>query len=377
VNERIFLSAPDVREHEREYVMAAIDSNWIAPAGPDLEAFEVELSVATDRQFAVGLSSGTAALHLALLGVGVGPGDEVICSSLTFAGSANPIVYCGAAPIFIDCESTSWNMDPALLADELEERAAAGALPAAAIVVDLYGNCANYDDIVPLLDRYEIPLIEDAAEAVGSTYRNRKAGSFGRHGILSFNGNKIITSSGGGAFVTDNEDSANRVRYLSTQARQSAVHYEHTEIGYNYRMSNICAALGRAQLKTLGDRIARRREINEVYVRAFEGIEGCEVLTPPQGSTSNYWLSCATLNPDAAPLTSRELMKSLEAGNIESRPVWKPMHLQPVFSGATSRTNGCSEALFTNGICLPSGSGMSDAAIERVVAVLNAELRMA
>ncbi len=371
---RIFLSAPDVRQYERQYVMAAIDSNWIAPAGPDLSAFEDELATATGRKYAVGLTSGTAAIHLALLHLGVKPGDTVLCSSLTFAGSANPIIYCGATPVFIDSEITGWNIDPQLLRDELAERAKAGSLPAAAVVVDLYGNCARYDEIIPILAEYDVPLVEDAAEALGATYMGRPAGSYGEHGILSFNGNKIITSSGGGAFVSDSAEAADRVRYLSTQARQPLAYYEHTEIGFNYRLSNICAALGRAQLLTLPERIARRREINARYRQLFADVDGVSLLEPVPEAASNYWLTCAVVDSATCSLTRDQIIATLEVADIESRPVWKPMHLQPVFADAPRRENGTSERLFEQGICLPSGSGMAQADLERVLRCIETAL---
>lgn len=371
---RILLSAPDVRSFERDYVRATIDSNWLAPAGPDLAEFEQALTRWTGRSHAVALSSGTAAIHLALLEVGVGPGDEVLCSTLTFIGSANPIVYCGASPVFVDSEPHHWNMDPGLLAEELEMRADLGKLPKAAIVVDLYGVCAEYDRIVPILQRFDVPLIEDAAEALGGMQGSSRAGSFGRHAVLSFNGNKIITSSGGGAFVTDSAEAAERVRYLSTQARQATLHYEHTETGYNYRMSSICAALGRAQLETLDERIARRRAIHTRYAEVLGPVEGVQMLTAPANTEQNYWLSCATVDPMRAPFSRTELIDLLEEADIESRPLWKPMHLQPVFANAQKRTNGTSEALFETGICLPSGSGMSDSDLDRVVEVIEGAL---
>jgi len=373
VTDRIFLSAPDVRHLERDYVMAAIDSNWIAPAGPDLERFEQALAAASGRAHAVALSSGTAALHLALLEAGVQPGDTVLCSSLTFIGSANPIIYCGAQPIFIDSEPNTWNMSPVLLEAELESRASTGTLPKAAVVVDLYGVCADYGTIVDILMRFGVTLVEDAAEALGASYNGAAGGSFGHSAILSFNGNKIITSSGGGAFVTDDQATADRVRYLSTQARQPAVHYEHTEIGFNYRMSNICAALGRAQLETLPDRIARRAEINAAYAELFSSVEGVSMHQPSGPHAANYWLTCALFDESAANERSA-VIETLAEQNIESRPVWKPMHLQPVFSETPSRLDGTSQRLFENGICLPSGSGMTDGALDRVLSALAAAL---
>lgn len=372
-HDRIFLSAPDVRDLELSYVTAAIESNWLAPVGPALTAFEAGLAEATGREFAVGLSSGTAALHLALLGAGVGPGDRVMCSSLTFVGSAAPIVHAGAKPVFIDSETHSWNMDPDLLRAALQADAERNDLPAAVVVVDLYGNCADYAALVGICDEFEVPLIEDAAESLGSTHGDRRAGSFGVAAILSFNGNKVITSSGGGAFITDDEAAADRARYLSTQARQPAVHYEHTEIGFNYRMSNVVAALGHAQLDRLDDRIARRTEIHQRYTDFFDGVDGAEVLAAPKWGTSNHWLSCVTFDAGARK-TAGELITALEAENVESRPIWKPMHLQPVFADAEAHLSGVGERLFETGVCLPSGSGMTDAEHDRVIDCLAKEL---
>ncbi|MCL4115980.1 UNVERIFIED_CONTAM: hypothetical protein GTU68_063324 [Idotea baltica] len=363
---RIFLSAPDVRVHERDYLLNALDSNWIAPAGPHLDQFELELAAETGRSFAVGLASGTAALHLALLAAGVGPGDAVLCSSLTFIGSVSPISYCGARPIFVDSESATWNMDPELLRVGLSRAARAGTLPKAAVVVDLYGVAARYDQIVPLLDEYDIALVEDAAEALGASYKGARCGSFGSSAILSFNGNKIITSGGGGALVTDDEALATRARYLASQARQPAVHYEHTEVGFNYRLSNVSAALGSAQLATLPDRIARRREIEHAYRAQLEPL-GMVFLDVDRDWVRNHWLTTAQLKGANAHATRDALIVALEDENIESRPVWKPMHLQPVFADAQRVVNGTSEALFETGICLPTGSGMTDEELDRVI----------
>lgn len=371
-HDRIFLSAPDVRDLELAYVTAAIQSNWLAPIGPALTAFEAGLARATGRKFAVGLSSGTAALHLALLGVGATPDDRVYCSSLTFVGSASPIVHIGAKPVFIDSEERSWNMDPGVLQAALTADAARNELPAAVVVVDLYGNCADYDAIVDICSEFEVPLIEDAAESLGSTHGNRRAGSFGVSAILSFNGNKVITSSGGGALVTDDEAAAERVRYLSQQARQPAGHYEHTEIGFNYRMSNVLAALGHAQLDRLDDRIARRKAIHSRYTEFFTRVDGAEVLGAPEWGSSNHWLSCVTFGAGKPGITA-QVIETLETQNIESRPIWKPMHLQPVFADAEAHLNGVSERLFDRGLCLPSGSGMTESELDRVIECLTKE----
>jgi len=366
-DERIYLSAPDIRHLEAEYVQDALESGWAAPAGPYLSRFESKLAETTGREYAVALTSGTAALHLALLELGVKKDDLVICSTLTFVGSANPITYCGAHPVFIDCEPVSWNMDANLLESELKRLVEQGKVPAAAIVVDLYGRCADYNRILEILKRYQIPMIEDAAEALGAFYNGRKAGSFGEAAILSFNGNKIITSSGGGALVTDSHILAERVRYLSTQARENCLHYEHTETGYNYRLSNISAALGLAQLQTLNERIARRTWIFQTYVSELAETGLIRFDSNHENKNSNNWLTCGIVdNVDIRD----NLIRSLEAENIESRPVWKPMHLQPLFASAQSCLNGTSESLFNTGICLPSGSGMSDVDFERVVSCI-------
>lgn len=358
--DRILLSAPDVRDLEREYVNAAIDSNWIAPAGPDLERFEVLLAERTGRRHAVALSSGTAALHLALLAAGVEHGDEVLVSTLTFIGSVSPICHIGAVPVFIDSDAQSWNMSADLLEAELGRRAQTGSLPAAVVAVDLYGNPADYRRITAACANYGVSLVEDAAEALGATHDDGPCGSFGSSAILSFNGNKIATSGGGGALVTDDAAIADRVRYLSTQAREPALHYEHTEIGYNYRMSNILAALGRAQVERLDERIARRREFYDAYAKVSEAAAGVELLSPPPWGAGNYWLSCISLEPGVAKIDAAGLIARLDEASIESRPVWKPMHLQPVFSGAAAVLSGYAEKAFAAGVCLPSGSGMTD-----------------
>ncbi len=372
---RIFLSAPDIRGREVADVTAALDSGWLAPAGPDLEHFESELSKWADGRPCVALSSGTAALHLALLGVGVQPGDEVICSTLTFAASANAIVHAGANPVFIDSDPSSWNLDPDLLAEELERRAAAGRLPRAVMTVDLYGQCCDYEPILATCARYGVPVIEDAAEALGATYDGRPAGSFGVAAAFSFNGNKIITTSGGGALVSADAALADRTRYLATQARQPAAHYEHTEVGYNYRLSNVLAALGRAQLKDLADRVDRRRAFNQRYRAAMADVAGVTFMPEADRCRSTFWLSCLTIDPAEAGVDRETVRLRLEESDIESRPVWKPMHLQPVYDGAPAVLTGVSDRLFELGLCLPSGSGMSDDQFDFVVEHLVAALR--
>ena len=367
---RIFLSSPDVGDAERTALLQAFDSGWIAPVGPDLEAFEAAVGARTGRH-AVALSSGTAALHLALLAVGVQPGDDVVVSTFTFAASANAVAYCGANPVFVDSDSTSWNMSPELLEAALAEAAASNRLPAAVIAVDLYGQCADYDRIAETCRRFEVPLVEDAAEALGATYRDRPAGSMGDIAVLSFNGNKIMTTSGGGALLADDPQTADRARYLATQARQPAVHYEHTEVGFNYRLSNLLAALGRAQLERLPGMIARRLEINDRYRSALSDAP-LGFMPVPEWSRWNGWLTCIVFDD---PAVRDRVMKALDADEIESRPLWKPLHLQPVFAGATTHVDGTSERLFRHGLCLPSGSVLGNDQVDRVIAGVRSVLR--
>jgi len=373
-SDRIFLSAPDVRGREIELVTDSIESNWLAPVGPHLDAFEKEVAERCGTKHAVALSSGTAALHLALMEAGVGAGDEVLCASFTFAGSANPICYLGAKPVFIDSERTSWNIDPALVEVELKAAAKRGKLPAAVLAVDLYGATADYTALTQLCGEYGVPIIEDAAEALGSRHDLGPAGSLGQSGIVSFNGNKIVTASGGGALVTDSDEIAQRVRYLATQAKQPVRHYEHVEVGFNYRMSNVMAAVGRAQLETLDERIAERKAVSQFYREIFDGVSGVEFLVPPPWGDSNHWLTCLTLDENA-PIDRDGLIDQLELANIESRPVWKPMHLQPVFASERAQLTGVSEWIFERGVCLPSGSGMSSADFERISTVISRCLR--
>ncbi|NNF56589.1 MAG: aminotransferase class I/II-fold pyridoxal phosphate-dependent enzyme [Acidimicrobiales bacterium] len=359
MQERIFLSAPDVGDPEREALLRAFDSNWIAPVGPELDAFEAELAKYTGTAACVALASGTAALHLALLEAGVKPGDEVVVQSFTFAATAFAVVHAGARPVFMDSDVETWAMDPDLLHSFLTERSASGSLPAAVIPVDLYGSCANYERLVPICQGFGIPLICDAAEALGSRAGERSAGSFGRSGVLSFNGNKIMTTSGGGALLGAPE-TVDRARYLATQARQPVLHYEHTDIGFNYRLSNLLAALGRAQLAGLEGKIQRRQEIAAFYATELQDIEWC-----PYGSTSrpNRWLTVCLLPRGEDPQTICLAMNEM---NIEARPAWKPMHLQPIFAGHEMVGGEVSEQLYARGICLPSGSALSDAQLERV-----------
>jgi FlaA1/EpsC-like NDP-sugar epimerase/dTDP-4-amino-4,6-dideoxygalactose transaminase/lipopolysaccharide/colanic/teichoic acid biosynthesis glycosyltransferase len=371
---RIWLSPPDVREPERASLLAALESGWVAPVGPDLDAFEAELAERCSVPYAVALSSGTAALHLALLDVGVGPGHDVLVPTATFAATANAVTYCGARPCFIDVDPTTWQISPALLAAELAERGRRGALPAAVITVDLYGACADYDAILSICADFGVPVVEDAAEALGATSGGRPAGSFGAAGVLSFNGNKIITTSSGGALLCHDRGAAERARYLATQARQPVAHYEHTEVGFNYRMSNLLAAFGRGQLATLDERIARRRVIQASYREAFADLPGVAFPAIHPADTTNAWLTCITLDPDVVALRPDELRVELETRNIETRRLWKPMHAQPVFRNHPARLDGTAERLFGAGLCLPSGSGMSDIDLERVIEAVRALL---
>ena len=363
--ERIFMSKPDVGPIEEQYVMAALRSGWVAPLGPEVDAFEAEMADRVSVDYAVALSSGTAALHLGLLAMGVGPGDTVVTSTMTFAATANAIVYTGAEPYFVDCVPETGNMDPELLEAALEELTAAGKNVAAIVPVDLLGKTADYTAINEIADEYGIPVFADAAESLGASWAGGPAGSFGEAAILSFNGNKIMTTSGGGMFLTNNKELADRVRYLATQARQPVVHYEHTDIGYNYRMSNILAALGRAQLSRLDSMIDRRRELRDGYKELFRSVPGVEVFGAscqgePCDDDDNYWLTSIIIDPEVAGFTQADLGNWLDQHNIENRPLWKPMHLQPVFADAPAMVNGASQQLFQTGLTLPSGSGLTD-----------------
>lgn len=363
--DRIYLSPPHMGSLEFPYVEEAFATNWIAPVGPHLNAFEQEMQAYIGGGQCVALSSGTAALHLALVLAGVGPGDEVLCSSLTFAASANPVVYLGAQPVFLDSEAKSWNLDPQLLADCLKAKAAAGKLPKALIVVDLYGQCADYEPIRKLCKVHGVLIIEDSAEALGADYQGTKAGLHGDFGVFSFNGNKIITTSGGGMLVCQSEEAAQQARKLSTQARDPAMHYQHSEIGYNYRMSNVLAGIGRGQLKMLEERIAARYENLHAYQEAFADLPVS--FMPDAGwGRGNRWLACVLLNPEVS-TKPHAICEAMDAANIEARPIWKPLHLQPVFADREMWGGAVSEDLFARGICLPSGSAMGDAGRQRVI----------
>jgi dTDP-4-amino-4,6-dideoxygalactose transaminase len=365
---RVLLSPPDVGPRERELLLAAFDSGWIAPVGPELSAFEAEVAAVVGVGHAVALSSGTAALHLALELVGVGPGDEVLVPTLTFVASATAVRHAGASPVFVDAEATSWCVDPALVADELARRAAAGRLPAAVMTVDLYGQCADYDALVAACDRWEVPLVEDAAEALGATHRAGPAGSFGRAAALSFNGNKIITTSGGGMLVSDDGELVERARFLATQARDPAPHYEHSVAGYNYRLSNLLAAVGRGQLEGLAAKVARRTAINRRYRDALADLPGVGFMPDAPWGTPTHWLTVVTLDPAVTGRSPEQVRLALEADDVEARPAWKPMHLQPLFADAPAVGGAVAAGIFATGLCLPSGSAMTDGDQERVVA---------
>ncbi|WP_110181054.1 DegT/DnrJ/EryC1/StrS family aminotransferase [Nocardioides solisilvae] len=368
---RIFLSSPDVGDAEEAAVVRAIRSNWVAPLGPEVDAFEEELAAATGREQAVALSSGTGALHLALLTLGVRPGSAVVTSSMTFAATANAITYTGAVPVFVDSDETG-NVDPALLEHAVADQLARGADVSAIVPVDLLGRVADHAAIGEVADRHGIPLVVDAAESLGAARAGRRAGQDGVAAIVSFNGNKIMTTSGGGALVCDDEEMAAHVRYLATQARQPVVHYEHTDIGYNYRMSNVLAALGRAQLERLPSMMARRRAWRDRYEALFAPVPGVRVLGREPGRTEtdddhdNCWLTSVVVDPGEAGFASDDLREHLAALDIEARPLWKPMHLQPVYADRPSYTNGVSERLFRTGLSLPSGSALSDEQFGRV-----------
>jgi pyridoxal phosphate-dependent aminotransferase EpsN len=370
MTDRIYLSPPYTGQMERDLVADAFDSNWIAPLGPHVDAFETELAERCGVTAAAALSSGTAALHLALLLSGVGPGDEVICPTLTFVATANPVLYVGATPVFVDSDPFTWTLDPDLLEAEIDSRAKARRLPKAVISVDLYGQCADYGRIGPICQRHDLTLIEDAAEALGSTAFGRPAGSFGSFGVLSFNGNKIITTSSGGALVSHDNEAITRARFLASQARDPAPHYQHSEVGYNYRLSNLLAAVGRGQLGTLDQRVAARRRNFDRYVAGLGDLPGIEFMPEAPYGTSNRWLTTLTIDPDAFGATREEVRLELEHHNIESRPLWKPMHLQPLYETSPMIGGSISERLFENGLCLPSGSSLTATQLDRVVEII-------
>lgn len=364
---KIWLSSPHMGGGEMKYINEAFDTNWIAPLGPNVTAFENELAVHLSIDHVAALTAGTAAIHLALIILGIKPGDEVISSSFTFSATVNPIAYQGAVPVLIDSEKDTWNMSPELLEKGILDRISKGKKPKAIIIVHLYGMPARIDELMKIARKFDIPVVEDAAEALGSKIDGKACGTFGDMGILSFNGNKIITTSGGGALVSNNNDYITKARFLATQARDKAPYYQHSQIGYNYRMSNILAGIGRGQLEVLHDRVAKRRLNFEFYQKKLKDLPGISFLQEINHSHSNRWLTTILVNPEISKgITCEKIHETLEAENIETRPLWKPMHLQPVFEHCPSYTNGVSENLFKYGLCLPSGSNLTDEELNRV-----------
>jgi dTDP-4-amino-4,6-dideoxygalactose transaminase len=380
LSQRIWLSSPHLGEEETAFVEDAFKTNWIAPLGPHVDGFERELAAHVGVAHAAAVSSGTSAIHLALLLLGVRAGDTVFCSSLTFVASCNPILYCGAQPVFVDSEPGTWNMSPAALERALQWGRREGRLPRCIIVVNLYGQSADMDALLPICERHGVPVLEDAAESLGALYKDRASGSFGKIGVYSFNGNKIITTSGGGMLVADDGELVQHARKLATQAREPAAHYEHAEVGFNYRMSNVLAGIGRGQLRVLEQRVAQRREVFERYRQALADLPQVDWMPQPPGYRSTRWLTCFALpGPDAA-LRRDLVLRSLERHSIEARPVWKPMHLQPLFEGApyfAHEGQDVSARLFESGICLPSGSNLTEQQQDRVIEHLRRALLLA
>ncbi|WP_305038967.1 aminotransferase class I/II-fold pyridoxal phosphate-dependent enzyme [Fulvivirga maritima] len=368
--ERVYLSSPHMGGTELKYIQEAFDANWISPVGPNIAAFENDLASYTGREHAAALSSGTAAIHVALILLGVKAGDEVMCSSFTFAGTCNPIVYQGAHPVFVDSEEDTWNMDPELLKEGIEDRIKSGKKPKAIIVVHLYGMPAKMDLIMKVAREFDIPVIEDAAEGLGASYDGKKLGSFGDLSILSFNGNKIITTSGGGALLSNNKEYIDKAKFLATQARDNAPHYEHSSIGYNYRLSNISAGIGRGQMEVLEQRVNRKREIFEYYKNELSDIDNIQFLEEFDKCFSNRWLTTILVDGTNGAKVKDDVRILLEKNNIESRPLWKPMHMQPVFEGSRAYLNGVSEKLFEIGLCLPSGTNTTDADLSRTIELI-------
>ncbi|MGE5402969.1 MAG: DegT/DnrJ/EryC1/StrS family aminotransferase [Bacteroidota bacterium] len=368
---KIWLSPPHMGGEEISFINDAFSSNWIAPLGPNVDGFERDLSGYTGARHSVALNSGTAAIHMALVTLGIKHGDEVLCSSFTFAASANPVIYQNAVPVFVDSEEESWNMSPLMLERAIKERLRNGKKPKAIILVHLYGNPSEMESIMQISMHYDIPVIEDAAEALGSFYKDRHLATFGDMGVISFNGNKIITTSGGGALLSNNKEYVEKARFLSAQARDLAPHYQHSQTGYNYRMSNISAGIGRGQMRVLDKRITQRRANYSYYRNSLDKLPGIGFQEELQDARSNRWLTCITIDPrQSGGLTREDLRLALEAENIESRPLWKPMHLQPVFSGFPYYGCGISDGLFERGLCLPSGSGMTEEELERVTGTI-------
>ncbi|WP_292010228.1 aminotransferase class I/II-fold pyridoxal phosphate-dependent enzyme [Chryseobacterium sp.] len=372
MNSKIWLSSPHMGGGELKYIHEAFDANWVAPLGPNVDGFEQDLEkFLNDDVKVAALSAGTAALHLALVECGVVYGDEVICQSMTFSASANPIAYQGAQPVFVDSEKDTWNICPEALQKAIEDRISKGKKPKAIIVVHLYGMPAKMDEILSIAAKYDIPVIEDAAEALGSKYKGKACGTFGHFGILSFNGNKIITTSGGGALVCHSLEDKNKTVFLSTQARDNAPHYQHSHIGYNYRMSNITAGIGRGQMEVLKDRVEARRNVHDFYVELFRDIDGVEVLSETSSDFySNHWLSAIIIDEKKTGKTREDLRLAFLEDNIESRPLWKPMHMQPVFADAPYYGDKVAEYLFENGLCLPSGSNLKEEELERISKII-------
>jgi len=376
---RILLSSPHMSGNEQKYINEAFKSNWIAPLGPNVDAFERELAAFVGVNGAAAVSSGTAAIHLALQLLNVSQEDIVFCSTLTFIATANPILYQGAQPVFIDSEPDTWNMSPEALKRAMVDAEQEGKLPKAVIIVNLFGQSARIDELIEICDQYNVPVIEDAAESLGAEYKGRKSGTFGRFGIYSFNGNKIITTSGGGMLVSDDEEALRKARFLATQARDPAPYYQHSQMGYNYRMSNVLAGIGRAQLEVLDDRVAARRAVFDRYFQALSGIDGIELMPELKGTLHNRWLTTMTLDQEKLGMTPIKLINVLENENIETRHVWKPLHLQPLFEGMKyyphNIERNVSEELFNYGICLPSGSNMKIEEQERVIACIKDYLK--
>lgn len=372
---KIWLSLAHMGGHEQDFIKEAFDTNWVVPLGPNVNAFEAALSAYLgENRHTVALSAGTAAIHLGLIQLGVSTGDEVICQSFTFAASANPVVYCGGVPVFVDSEEDTWNMDPVLLEKAiLDRKEKTGKFPKAIVPVHLYGMPAKMDEICGVAEKYGVPVLEDAAEALGAEYKGRKCGTFGEFAALSFNGNKIITTSGGGALICRTEEQAARTKFYATQARENRPYYQHEKIGYNYRMSNICAGIGRGQMVVLDAHVARRREIHALYTRLLAGTPGITVKqAPSEDFASNFWLTCILVDPKKYGTDYEALRQKFDAANIETRPLWKPMHMQPVYADAPFYGNGTSEKIFSQGLCLPSGSSLTNEDIARVVDVIKA-----
>ena len=372
-NKKIWLSLAKMSGQEQHYIQEAFDTNWVVPLGPNVDGFEKDLeNYLGEEKHIVALSAGTAAIHLALVQLGVGPGDEVICQSFTFSASANPIKYLGAGPVFVDSEQDTWNMDPELLREAIEERIrVTGRKPKAIIPVHLYGMPAKMDEIMTIACAFEIPVLEDAAEALGAEYKGQKCGTFGEFACLSFNGNKMITTSGGGALVCSTKEEADFTKHLATQARDNAPHYQHSKVGYNYRLSNICAGIGRGQMLVLQQHVEARRSINSKYRKLLADISGISFQSNPSPDfNSNMWLTCIVVDAAEAGFTREELRLAMEQENIETRPLWKPMHLQPVFADCPFYGNNTSETLFEKGLCLPSGPALTSEDINRVVNVI-------